>query len=135
MAKGPTPEQELEFRKADSHRQLGVDHLIHHRPEMALRELLLSDRLNPSHPRTHHALAQAYLAKDKNAEAEANLLSALASKPDFHEARFDLTTLYVLLEALSNFLRGAQVTEMDRIEGAAKYPDSRSARLLGHPRI
>lgn len=101
---GRTPEQELDLKKAESHRQLGIDHLIHNRPERALRELLLSDRLNPDHPRTHHALAQAYRLKNENLETQAHLLRALEIHPGFHEARFDLSTFYIVMERFEDSL-------------------------------
>lgn len=106
---GRTPEQEMNVKKADSHRQLGIDHLVHNRPELALRELMLADRLNPRNPHTLHALAQAYRLKDKNLEAEANLLQALEIYPGFQEARFDLSTLYIVMGRFEDSLVQSQV--------------------------
>jgi tetratricopeptide (TPR) repeat protein len=91
-------EQELNFKKAESHRQLGMDHLANGRPERALRELMMSDRLNPMHPKTLYGLSRAYLIKGKETEGEQKLLDALTVHPEYHEARYDLSTLYIQQE-------------------------------------
>ncbi len=88
-------EAERNSRRADSHYQLGVDHMANRRPELALRELLLADRMRPEHPPTQFALANAYLYKGKFAEAEERLLHALEIFPEFHDARLNLSTLYL----------------------------------------
>jgi tetratricopeptide (TPR) repeat protein len=56
---------------------------------------MMSDRLNPNHPTTLYGLARAYLTKNKQAEAEQLLLRALEIHPGYHEARYDLSTLYI----------------------------------------
>lgn len=91
-------EREQNVKKAESHRQLGMDHLANGRPERAVRELMMSDRLNPHHPATLYGLARAYLIKGKEQEAERLMLEALEIHPDYHEARYDLSTLYIQQE-------------------------------------
>jgi len=91
-------EREATNKKAESHRQLGMDHLANGRPERAIRELMMSDRLNPHHPTTLYGLARAYLIKSKQDEAEKLLLEALEIHPGYHEARYDLSTLYIQQE-------------------------------------
>jgi Tfp pilus assembly protein PilF len=91
-------ERELNVKKAESHRQLGMDHLANGRPERALRELMMADRLNPDHPGTLYGLARAYLTKDKQPEAEQLMLRALEIHPEYHEGRHDLSTLYIQQE-------------------------------------
>jgi tetratricopeptide (TPR) repeat protein len=88
-------ERELNYKKAESHRRLGMDHWINGRPERALRELMLSDRLNPRHPDTLYGLARVYLFKNKQEEGEQLLLQAVEINPEFHVARLDLSTLYI----------------------------------------
>jgi Tfp pilus assembly protein PilF len=92
---GKNPQTEQEARQAQSHYELGVDHLTHGRAELALRELLLANRLRPDHPPTHYALANAYLYKNRLADAEAHLLRALEINPGYHDARINLSTLYL----------------------------------------
>lgn len=92
---GKNPRAEQEARQAQSHYELGVDHLANGRAELALRELLLADRIRPDHPPTHYALANAYIFKQKLAEAERHLLRALEIQPGYHDARINLSTLYL----------------------------------------
>jgi Tfp pilus assembly protein PilF len=86
---------EQQARQAQSHYDLGVDHMTHGRAELALRELLLADRLRPDDPPTHYALAQAYIYKRKFDDAEKNLLRALELSPGYQVARIDLSSLYL----------------------------------------
>lgn len=88
-------ERERDERRAQSHHDLGVDHMANRRPELALRELLLSQRMRPEHPPTHFALANAYLYKGKLEEAERELLRALDLFPEYQDARLNLSTLYL----------------------------------------
>jgi tetratricopeptide (TPR) repeat protein len=88
-------ERELNFKKAESHRELGMDHWVNGRPERALRELMMSDRLNPRHPETLYGLARVYLVKNKQEEGEQLLLEAVEINPEYHVARLDLSTLYI----------------------------------------
>jgi len=107
--RGPDPELERDRRRAQSHRELGVDHLSNGRPELALRELLLSDRLDPLQPDTHFALANAYLYKGRRKEAEDQLLRALEVHPEFHDARLNLSTLYLEQRRWSEALEQASI--------------------------
>lgn len=92
---GRSPQPEEDLRRSQSHYELGVDHLVQGRAELALRELLLAARLRPGHPPTHYALASAYIYKQKLAEAERELLRALEIHPEYHDARINLSTLYL----------------------------------------
>ncbi len=92
---GRGPQAEEDARRAQSHYEIGVDHLVHGRAELALRELLLAERLRPGHPPTHYALASAYIYKQKLGDAERELLRALEIHPEYHDARINLSTLYL----------------------------------------
>lgn len=94
----PDPQKEQERRRAQSHLEIGVDHLANGRPELALRELLVSDRLNPDQPSTQFALANAYLFKGRLGDVEKHLLRALEIYPGYHDARLNLSTLYLQQE-------------------------------------
>ena len=85
----------LAAKKANSHFDLGVDHLENGRLAMALREFLNAERLEPDDPRIQYALGEAYLGKAKLAESEQHLLRALEFSPEYHDARLLLSTLYV----------------------------------------
>jgi Tfp pilus assembly protein PilF len=94
----PGAEKERDLRRAQSHYELGVDHLANGRPELALRELLLAQRMRPDDPPTHFQLANAYISKGVMDRAEAELVRALEIFPEYHDARLNLSTLYLQQE-------------------------------------
>jgi len=91
----PAEEEKLNRKKAASHFNLAADHADNGRIELALRDLLEAGRLDPGDPRTQHSLGIVYLQKGKTAEAEMHLLRALEIQPDYGQARFNLSTLYL----------------------------------------
>jgi len=90
-------DEDLRLRRADSHRNLGLDYLRNGRLALALRELLAAEQLDPKNPRTQHALADAYSNRGKPVEAEQHYLRTLQLDPTVHEARLNLSTLYLQL--------------------------------------
>lgn len=106
--KGPDP-REMAIRRAQAHFDMAIDHNSQGRVEAALSELLAAERLDPNNPRIHHGLAHAYIQKGRAAEAEQHYLKALAIRPDYHDARFNLAALYCTQE------RWAQCSEQSRI--------------------
>jgi type IV pilus assembly protein PilF len=95
-ATGRTAEyEELKIKKAASHFNLAADHADNGRIELALRDLLAAERLDPGDPRTQHSLGIIYLQRGKVAEAEMHLLRALEIQPDYGQARFNLSTFYL----------------------------------------
>jgi tetratricopeptide (TPR) repeat protein len=93
----PKKDKDLDVKRARSHFNLAVDHVERGRIELGLRELLTAERIDPENPRIHHALGAAYLRKEKVAEAEKHLLRALEIRPDYQDARFNLSSLYLLV--------------------------------------
>jgi len=91
----PAQDEDLNAKKAGSHFNLAADHADNGRIELALRELLAAERLDPGNPRIQHSLGIVYLQKGKVAEAELHLLRALEIWPDYADARFNLSTLYL----------------------------------------
>ena len=91
----PGEDEELNIRKASSHFNLAADHADNGRIELALRELLAAARLDPGNPRIQHSLGIVYLQRGKIPEAELHLGRALEIRPDYGEARFNLSTLYL----------------------------------------
>src|SRR6266850_1978863 len=83
-------------RKAVSHVQVGGDHLANGRSALALREFLAAEQLDPKNAQVHYALADAYLARGKRAEAEKHARRALELFPDYHDARLFLTGLLLI---------------------------------------
>lgn len=90
-------EMEQRGKQANSHFELGVDHLENGRYANGLRELLVAETLQPKNPRIHAALAEAYLRKGKVVEAETHLLRALEIDPKYHDARLNLSGLYLMV--------------------------------------
>ena len=88
-------EAERNTKRANSHFNIAVDHQENGRVEMALRELLAAYRSDPNNPKVLHALAISYLQKGKEAEAEKYLKRALEARPDYHDARYNLSNLYL----------------------------------------
>jgi type IV pilus assembly protein PilF len=86
-------EAELRKRQAQSHYDLAVDHIQHGRLELGLRDLLAAERLDPRDERIQSTLGVTYYQKGHAAEGELHLLRALELRPDYHEARFNLTVL------------------------------------------
>jgi tetratricopeptide (TPR) repeat protein len=90
-------EAEQRTRKANSHFELGVDHLENGRYANGLRELLVAETLAPENPRIHAGLAEAYMRKGKVEEAESHLIRALEIDPKYHDSRLNLSGLYLMI--------------------------------------
>ncbi len=88
-------EAKLNVKRAGSHFNIAVDHEKNGRIELALRELLTARRLDPKNPKILHSLGITYLRKGKEAEAEKFMKQALAIRPDYQDARYNLSTLYM----------------------------------------
>ena len=88
-------ETALARRQASSHFNLAADHADNGRHELALRELLASQRLDPDNATVEHALGIAYLRKGKAGVAEEHLLRAIEIAPHYQDARDNLSTLYL----------------------------------------
>jgi tetratricopeptide (TPR) repeat protein len=106
----PTAEDEEQgFKKAASHFNLAADHADNGRLELALRDLLAAARLDPGNPRIQHSLGMVYLQKGKIAEAEMHLLRALEIRPDYGQARFNLSTLYLNQERYEESIQHSKI--------------------------
>jgi Tfp pilus assembly protein PilF len=91
-------EREQQGKQARAHYDLGVDHLIQGRTELALRELLAAERLAPKDPWIQLWMAEAYRRKERFALAEQHIQRAIEIEKDFHEAHLNLSALYIQLE-------------------------------------
>ena len=88
-------EQALAKRKAKAHFDLAVDHHDNGRIEAALRELLVAERYGPENPRILHGLAVTYAQKERFGKAQIYFQRTLEIRPDYHDARFNLSSLYL----------------------------------------
>jgi tetratricopeptide (TPR) repeat protein len=86
-------EADLRKRQAQSHYDLAVDHIQNGRLELGLRDLLAAERLDPRDERVQNTLGVAYYQKGRVAEGESHLLQALELRPDYHDARYNLTVM------------------------------------------
>jgi Tfp pilus assembly protein PilF len=93
---GNDPELEHRLKQAKSRFEIGIDHLDNGRYALGLREFLAAESLDPQNARIQVALAEAYMHQGKAEEAEAHLLRALDIYPQFHDARLNLSALYLV---------------------------------------
>lgn len=94
-----------EDRKAETRRDLGIDHLSRGRTAMAIRTLLEAERMNPLDHETHLWLGEAYRRKNLLEKAEGQMRMALELKPDYHATRLNLTGLYIQMERYEDAIR------------------------------
>jgi Tfp pilus assembly protein PilF len=113
---------EERFQRALAHRDLGADHLQHGDNALALRELLLSEEINPKDAMTHSGLAEAYRRQGHSAEAEQHLLrcielatrqGAAGNRSTIQLARLNLSSLYVQTERYPQSIEQSQMLAND----------------------
>lgn len=90
-------EEEARLKQARSHLNLGVDYLRTDRVALAIRELLIAEQFDPKNARIQFAIGEAYLRRDKPTEAEQHYRRVLELAPDFHDARLNLSAMYLAL--------------------------------------
>ena len=105
----PAEDEEHKIKRAASHFNLAADHADNGRLEFALRDLLAAERLDPGDPRIQHSLGMVYLQKGKVAEAKMHLLRALEIRPDYGQARFNLSTLYLNQERYEECIQHSKI--------------------------
>ena len=92
------PDPELGFqqdKKARAHYNAGVEQMRQGKLALAVREFRVALQISPRDPWIHWALAEAYRQKGRLDDAESHLLTALEVRPDFQQARLNLSALYV----------------------------------------
>jgi type IV pilus assembly protein PilF len=92
---GSDAEQAAIAQRARSHYDIGTDHLRNGQIELALRDYLAAASLEPENPDYQLAVGLAYVRKQRLREGEQHLRRALEIAPDFHDARFNLSTLLI----------------------------------------
>ena len=108
---------EEDARKATSRLGMGSDHLKNGRNALALREFLAAEKLDPKNAQVQYALADAYLAQRKYAEAELHARRSLELFPDYHDARLFLAGLLLLKERYAEV-----IPECDRLVDDPTFP-------------
>jgi tetratricopeptide (TPR) repeat protein len=88
-----------EVRLATTHRTRAALKLRSGEIELAIREYRLALESNPYDPEAHFGLGEALSQKGLLAEAEASLLHAVRLEPDHHDARLNLSSLYLRRKA------------------------------------
>ncbi|HJO22542.1 MAG: tetratricopeptide repeat protein [Myxococcota bacterium] len=91
----PRADSRQDERRAYAHFNMAADHIKNDRLELAVRELLMAERLDPENQRVQHSLAIAFLRKGKQAEAEERFERVLDLNPRALEVRFNLSSLYL----------------------------------------
>jgi Tfp pilus assembly protein PilF len=91
-------EEALRLKQANSHFNLGLDHISNNRVALGLRELLRAESFDPQSPRIQQGLADTYLMRSKPVKAEQHYLRSLEIEPTYHEARLNLSALYYQLD-------------------------------------
>jgi Tfp pilus assembly protein PilF len=112
---GKTSEEDA--RKATSHLDVGSDHLANGRSALALREYLAAEKLDPRNARVQYALADAFLARGKRAEAEQHARRSLELFPDYQDARLFLSALLLIEKRYAE-----AIPECDRLVNDPTFP-------------
>jgi Tfp pilus assembly protein PilF len=95
-----TPELQTELdhdKKARTHYNAGIEQMRQGKLALGIRELRTALQISPRDPWIHWAIAEAYRQKGRLDDAESHLLTALEIRPDFQQARLNLSALYVEL--------------------------------------
>ena len=93
-----TPDVQADFeqdKKARAHYNAGIEQMRQGKVAIGIRELRTALQISPRDPWIHWALAEAYRRKGRLDDAEGHLLTSLEIRPDFQQARLNLSALYV----------------------------------------
>jgi type IV pilus assembly protein PilF len=95
-----TPDRQVTMeqdKKARAYYNQGIEYMRQGKLALAIRELRVAMDVSPRDPWIHWAIAEAYRLKGLLDDAESHLLTALELRPDFQQARLNLSALYVQL--------------------------------------
>ena len=95
---GPGSVSQTDERKAESHYKIGIERMREGRMGLAIREFQAAAEFDPTDAWIQLSMAEAYRLKGYPKLAEEGLLEALRLRPDFQQARLNLSALYVQLE-------------------------------------
>lgn len=105
---GSDAEQQAKAQRARSHYDIGTDHVRNGQIELALRDYLAAVSLEPLNPDYQLAVGLAYVRKQRLREGEEHLRRAIEIAPDFHDARFNLSTLLIAMNRFEEARAEAQ---------------------------
>jgi Tfp pilus assembly protein PilF len=92
-------------RKAETRRDVGIDHLARGRPAMAIRDLLEAESLDPSDYETQLWLGEAYRRRDMLDKAEEHLLRSVELAPHRHRPLMNVAALYIQMGRFEESIR------------------------------
>lgn len=102
------PEAAQRLREAEARRNLGMDHLAKGRTAMAIRELSHAEALNAKDADTHLWLGESYRRKGLLQEARVYAERAVRLDSSNHEARLNLSGLYLQMGRFAEAAEQAQ---------------------------
>ena len=94
---------------AETRRNIGVDHVVNGRTAFGIRELRHALLLDDQDTLTHLWLGQAYLMKDHVDEALFHAERAVELDPESHEARLNLSVIYIQVGRLGEAIAHADL--------------------------
>jgi Tfp pilus assembly protein PilF len=98
---------------AKLHLQIGTSQLNNGNYPQALSELLLAESLNPEDPVTQNNLGLAYFLRERTDLAEIHLRKALKLKPDYSDARNNLSRILIERGKYQDGIKEAQIVTQD----------------------
>jgi Tfp pilus assembly protein PilF len=105
---GGRAQADLRKRQARSQYDIALDHLQRGQTELGLRTLLDAQRLDPRDARIQNSLGVTYYQKNRVREGEQHLRRALELRPDYHEARYNLSVLLLREERFAECIAESQ---------------------------
>lgn len=120
------PGQASEVHRAQLHLQIGTALLVKGNYPGALQELLTAERLDKRNPVIQNNLALAYFVRQKYAEAEEHIQAALASSPNYTDARNNLGRVYI---ETGRYDKAIEVLKLANEDLTYPYPDKTLTNL------
>ena len=102
-----------DVNRANMHRRIAQANLQRNAVELAIREYRAAVALNPADPELHFGLAEAYRRKGLLEDSEQSLLRALDLSPDHHDARLNLSVVYLQQQRWADAIRQTDVLVAD----------------------
>ena len=95
------------------HMEMGISHIVAGRPILALKELIVAEKLYPNSPEIHQQLGLAYFIRKKHFLAEKHLRKAIAFQKSYTEARNNLARVLISREKYREALQQVHLVLQD----------------------